>query len=215
MLSTLSLIEQTRVIAIVRLEEYDQALEIAQALVAGGIRVIEFTLTGMGVPAAIGSTRAALGDAALIGAGTVLTTRDVEEVTAAGAQFVVTPVLNTRVIEACHGQEVPIICGAFTPSEIQAAHEAGADLTKVFPVRAFGPQYIRDVLAPLPHVRLVPTGGVDGQNVRAYLKAGAVAVGIGGNLVSAHAVARRDWTSITRQAQIYIQASALEDNAGE
>ncbi len=199
-------IERTRLIAIVRLEQYDRALEVAQALVEGGIRAIEFTLTGLGVTAAIARTRAALGETACIGAGTVLSPQAVQEVAAAGAQFEVTPVLNTKVIDACHTYHLPIICGALTPTEIQTAHEAGAELIKVFPVRQLGPQYISDVLAPLPQVRLVPTGGVTPQNAGAYLKAGAVAVGIGGNLVSAHAVASSDWTQITHQARTCIQA---------
>ena len=217
MLSTLSLIEQTHLIAIVRMAQYDQALEVAQALVAGGIRVIEFTLTGVGATAAIASTCAALRETALIGAGTVLTPCDVQEVAAAGAKFVVTPVLNTQVIEACQRQHTPIVCGALTPSEIQTAHEAGAELIKVFPARQFGPQYLRDVLAPLPHARLVPTGGIDLQNAPAYLEAGAVAVGMGGNLVSAHAVATRDWAHITHQARACIQAitaATPEDSTG-
>ncbi|HEX6478289.1 MAG TPA: bifunctional 4-hydroxy-2-oxoglutarate aldolase/2-dehydro-3-deoxy-phosphogluconate aldolase [Ktedonobacteraceae bacterium] len=202
----LLLITHTRIIAIVRLENYDRAQEVAQALIAGGISAIEFTLTGKGAVTAIARTREAFGDAALIGAGTVLTTSDVQDVVSAGAQFVVTPVLNHKVIAACHHSNVPIVCGALTPTELQAAYEAGAEMLKVFPARQFGPQYIRDLLAPLPHMRLVPTGGVSPQNAAAYIKAGAVAVGMGGNLVSERAVASGDWMHITRQSQECIQA---------
>lgn len=151
---------RTHIIAIVRLENYDRAEEVAQSLIAGGISVIEFTLTGKGAVRAIARTRKALDGAALIGAGTVLTTSDVQDVVSAGAQFVVTPVLNHKVIAACHHSNVPIVCGALTPTELQAAYEAGAEMQKVFPARQFGPQYMRDLLAPLPHLRLVPTGGV-------------------------------------------------------
>jgi 2-dehydro-3-deoxyphosphogluconate aldolase / (4S)-4-hydroxy-2-oxoglutarate aldolase len=190
---------RTHIIAIVRLENYDRAEKVAQSLIAGGISVIEFTLTGKGAVRAIDG-------AALIGAGTVLTTGDVQDVVSAGAQFVVTPVLNHKVIAACHHSNVPIVCGALTPTELQAAYEAGAEMQKVFPARQFGPQYMRDLLAPLPHLRLVPTGGVSQQNAAAYIKAGAVAVGMGGNLVSEQAVASGDWMQITRQAQDCIQA---------
>ena len=199
-------ITHTRIIAIVRLENYDRAQEVARALIAGGISAIEFTLTGKGAVTAIARTREAFGDAALIGAGTVLTTSDVQDVVSAGAQFVVTPVLNHKVIAACHHSNVPIVCGALTPTELQTAYEAGAEMLKVFPARQFGPQYIRDLLVPLPHMRLVPTGGVSPQNAAAYIKAGAVAVGMGGNLVSERAVASGDWMHITRQAQECIQA---------
>jgi 2-dehydro-3-deoxyphosphogluconate aldolase/(4S)-4-hydroxy-2-oxoglutarate aldolase len=200
------MIARTRLMAIVRLEYYDRALEVAQALLAGGIPVIEFTLTGRGAAEAIATTRAALGDRALVGAGTVLHPGAVADVVSAGAQFVVTPVLRHTVIEACLARNVPIICGAFSPSEILEADEAGAAMVKVFPAREMGPQYVRDILAPLPHLRLVPTGGINLQNAGAYLQAGAVAVGIGGNLISEQAVAAGDWMQITRQAQEYVQA---------
>jgi 2-dehydro-3-deoxyphosphogluconate aldolase / (4S)-4-hydroxy-2-oxoglutarate aldolase len=202
----LTLIARTRLIAIVRLEHYGAALEVARALLAGGISVIEFTLTGRGATQAIASTRAALGDSALIGAGTVMNPDAVADVARAGAQFVVTPVLRHSVIEACLARDIPIICGALTPSEILEADEAGATMVKVFPARQVGPQYLRDILAPLPHLRLVPTGGINLQNAGAYLQAGAVAVGIGGNLISEQAVAAGDWAQMTRQAQEYVQA---------
>ncbi|HEY7126970.1 MAG TPA: bifunctional 4-hydroxy-2-oxoglutarate aldolase/2-dehydro-3-deoxy-phosphogluconate aldolase [Ktedonobacterales bacterium] len=210
--SDLALLTRTRLVAIVRLEHYERALEVAQALLAGGISVIEFTLTGRGATEAIASTRAALGDAALIGAGTVLKPGDVTDVVSAGAQFVVTPVLRHSVIEACLTRNIPIICGALTPTEIVEADEAGAALVKVFPARQVGPQYLRDLLAPLPHLRLVPTGGVTLQNASAYLQAGAVAVGVGGNLISEQAVAAREWAQITRQAQEYVQAIQTAQN---
>jgi 2-dehydro-3-deoxyphosphogluconate aldolase/(4S)-4-hydroxy-2-oxoglutarate aldolase len=202
-------IERTRIVAIVRLADYARALEVARALIAGGIPVIEFTLTGRGAVEAIARTRAELGASALIGAGTVLKTSEVEAVAAAGAQFVVTPVLSQPVIAACHSHQVPIICGALTPTEIQTAYEAGAEMIKVFPARLVGPQYLRDILAPLPHLRLVPTGGISVRNAADYLKAGAVAVGMGGNLVSEQAVAASDWERITQQARECVNALCI------
>ncbi len=118
----------------------------------------------------------------------------------------VTPALRPTVIATCRGRGTPILCGAFTPSEALEAHEAGADMVKIFPARLGGPQYIRDILAPLPFLKLVPTGGVGPENARAYLDAGAAAVGIGGNLVSAAAVAAGDWAKITAVARACVEA---------
>lgn len=193
------------IIAVVRLEQYDQAVAVAEALLEGGILAIEFTLTGAGAAEAISATRAALGDAAQIGVGTVLTPEAAETAIDAGAQFVVTPVVRPAVIAACRTRDVPILCGALTPTEVLTAHEAGADMIKIFPARAVGPQYLRDLLAPLPGLHLVPTGGIDASNARAYLDAGAVAVGIGGSLVSASAVASGDWKQITSAARACVE----------
>jgi 2-dehydro-3-deoxyphosphogluconate aldolase/(4S)-4-hydroxy-2-oxoglutarate aldolase len=195
-----------RVVAIVRLERYDRALEVAKALLAGGITAVEFTLTGEGANDAVVSVRAALGDAAQIGVGTVLSPAAAETAIAAGAQFVVTPVMRQEVIATCRARGVPILCGALTPTEALAAHEAGAEMVKIFPARFGGPAYIRDILAPLPQLRLVPTGGVGAENARAYLDAGAAAVGVGGNLVSAAAVASGDWDRITNTAREIVEA---------
>jgi 2-dehydro-3-deoxyphosphogluconate aldolase/(4S)-4-hydroxy-2-oxoglutarate aldolase len=197
---------KTRVVAVVRLERYDQALAVAQALLEGGISVLEFTLTGAGALDAITSTRAALGDAAQIGVGTVLAAEAAEAAIAAGAQFAVTPAVRPAVVAACKARGVPCLCGALTPTEVLAAHEAGADMIKIFPARAVGPQYLRDLLAPLPGLLLVPTGGIDAANARAYLDAGATAVGIGGKLVAADAVARGDWARITAAARACVEA---------
>jgi 2-dehydro-3-deoxyphosphogluconate aldolase/(4S)-4-hydroxy-2-oxoglutarate aldolase len=207
MSTVLTEIARTRIIAIVRLAHYNRALEVAQALIAGGITTIEFTLTGSGALHAIAQTRAALGDSAVIGAGTVLTVEDVGAVAGAGAQFIVTPYMSPVVIENSHAHTIPIICGALTPTEMMQAHEAGADMIKVFPARQVGPQYVRDVLAPLPHLRLVPTGGVTAQNASAYLQAGSVAVGIGGNLVSEQAVSAGAWEQITRLARECVEST--------
>src|SRR5689334_20503822 len=202
----LDAIAAARIVAIVRLERYDRAVEIARALYAGGITAIEFTLTGSGAHAAIGACRAALGDAAQIGVGSVLSPSAADAAIDAGAQFVVTPALRLDVISSCWARSAPILCGAFTPTEALAAHEAGASMVKIFPARLGGPQYIRDILAPLPQLRLVPTGGVSAENARAYLDAGATAVGIGGNLVSAAAVAEGDWGRIEAAARACVEA---------
>lgn len=195
-----------RIVAIVRLERYDQAVQVAEALLAGGISVIEFTLTGSGALDAIAETRKALDTAAQIGVGTVLSPDAADAAINAGAQFVVTPAVRPTVIAACRAQRVPVLSGALTPTEVLAAHEAGADAIKIFPARAVGPQYLRDLLAPLPGLALVPTGGIDAGNARAYLDAGAAAVGIGGSLVSTQAVNQKDWLQITASARACVEA---------
>ena len=206
MSAVLDAILRNRIVAIVRLERYDRAVDIARALLEGGISAIEFTLTGAGAYDAINTARAALGDAAQVGVGTVLTVQSAEASIAAGAEFVVTPTLSQSVIAACRSHTTPILCGALTPTEALAAHEAGADMVKLFPARLGGPQYVRDILAPLPFLRIVPTGGVGVENARAYLEAGAVAVGIGGSLISAQAVAQGDWGRITAGARAVVEA---------
>jgi 2-dehydro-3-deoxyphosphogluconate aldolase/(4S)-4-hydroxy-2-oxoglutarate aldolase len=206
MSTVIDAILETRIVAIVRLERYDRAVEIARALLAGGISVVEFTLTGAGAYDAIAATRAALGDAVQIGVGTVL---NVDAATAsidAGAQFVVTPTTSPAVIRACVARGTPILSGALTPTEALTAHEAGAAMVKLFPARFGGPQYLRDILAPLPFLQIVPTGGVSAENARAYIDAGAVAVGIGGSLITAQAVAQADWGRITAGARSVVEA---------
>jgi 2-dehydro-3-deoxyphosphogluconate aldolase/(4S)-4-hydroxy-2-oxoglutarate aldolase len=138
--------------------------------------------------------------------GTVLNVEAAEAAIGAGAQFVVTPTMSPAVIRACVAHGTPILSGALTPTEALAAHEAGADMVKLFPARFGGPQYLRDILAPLPFLRIVPTGGVGAENARAYLDAGAVAVGVGGSLISAQAVAQADWGTITAGARAVVQA---------
>jgi 2-dehydro-3-deoxyphosphogluconate aldolase / (4S)-4-hydroxy-2-oxoglutarate aldolase len=206
MTTILDAIIAARIVAIVRLERYDRAVDLGRALVAGGITALEFTLTGAGAHAAIAACREALADAAQVGVGTVLAPGDATAAIDAGAQFVVTPALRPAVIAACRERGTPILCGALTPSEALEAHEAGADMVKIFPARLGGPKYISDILAPLPFLKLVPTGGVGVENVRAYLDAGAAAVGIGGNLVSAAAVAAGEWGKITAVARACVEA---------
>lgn len=205
----MSAIEQiltTKIVAIVRLEDYSGAVEVARALAAGGVTVLEFTLTGQGAMEAVSATRSALGEAVCVGVGTVLKPEDAEAAIDAGAQFAVTPTVRRGVIEVCIKRHTPVACGGLTPTELLEAHEAGAGMVKVFPARLGGPKFIKDVLAPLPFLKLVPTGGVGPENARDYLSAGAVAVGIGGNLVSNKLVAAGAFDQITETARTCAQA---------
>ena len=200
-----------KIVAVVRLNNYTRAVDVAQALVAGGIPILEFTLTGKGALEAIRATRLALGDQACVGVGTVLKPEDAQAAIELGAQFVVTPVLRHKVIAACLKRQTLILCGAFSPTEILDAYEAGAELIKVFPAQNGGPKYIKAVLAPMPFLKLVPTGGVNPENAREYLAAGAVAVGIGGNLVSNTLVEAGAFDQITATAQACVKAVNRQD----
>ena len=205
-MSAIQQILDQKVVAVVRLNDYSKAVEVARALVAGGVAVLEFTLTGQGAFEAITVTRKALGDAACVGVGTVLTSTDAEAAIDSGAQFVVTPALRRQVIATCIKRGTLILCGGFTPTELLEAHEAGAEMVKVFPAQMGGPKFIKDVLAPMPFLKLVPTGGVSPETARDYLTAGAVAVGIGGNLVSDKLVTAGAFEEITARARACMDA---------
>jgi 2-dehydro-3-deoxyphosphogluconate aldolase/(4S)-4-hydroxy-2-oxoglutarate aldolase len=205
-MSTKDLILARRIVAIIRLDDYDQAVEVARALLAGGVPVMEFTLTGAGALEAITATRQALGNAVCVGVGSVLLAEQAVAAINAGAQFIVTPALRRPVIAACVNRGVPSLCGGVTPTELLDAYESGSELVKLFPARLGGPAYVKDVLAPLPFLKLVPTGGVGAENARAYLDAGAAALGIGGNLVPKAAVASGDFAQITAVARACVAA---------
>jgi 2-dehydro-3-deoxyphosphogluconate aldolase/(4S)-4-hydroxy-2-oxoglutarate aldolase len=202
-----------KIVAVVRLDDFSRAVEVAQALVAGGVGVLEFTLTGHGALQAITDTRLALGDTACVGVGTVLKSEDAEAAIDAGAQFAVTPALRKQVIATCVRRQTLILCGGFSPTELLEAYEAGAELVKVFPAQVGGAKFIKDVLAPMPFLKLVPTGGVGPENVREYLAAGAVAVGIGGNLVSNKLVAAGSFEQITATARACVLAIHATHNS--
>jgi len=205
----MSVIEQIlskKIIAVVRLDDYTGAIDVARALVAGGITVLEFTLTGQGAIEAVSATRKAMGDAVCVGVGTVLKAEDADAAINAGAQFAVTPAVLRQVIATCVKRQTLVLGGGFTPTELLEAHESGAELVKVFPARLGGPKFIKDVLAPLPFLKLVPTGGVGPENARDYLEAGAVAVGIGGNLVSNKLVAAEAFDQITATARACVES---------
>lgn len=205
---TLSPIEEDGVIAVVRLDDLSRAASLTEALVAGGVRAVEFTFTNRAAAAAITAAREALGDRALIGAGSVLDAETARIAILAGAAFVVTPTVSLPVIEMCNRYGVATTIGALTPTEILAAWQAGATYVKVFPASLGGPGYLRDVRGPLPQVKLVPTGGVDVANAGHFIRAGAAAVALGSNLVDAGSVASEEWDTITVRARAVAAAVA-------
>lgn len=198
-----------KVVAVVRLDSGEQLIHVAEALKAGGLTAIEFTMSTPGALEMIKQAAAHLGEDVLMGAGTVLDPETARAAILAGAEFIVTPTLNLATIALSKRYSKPIISGAFTPTEILTAWESGADLVKVFPASVGGPKYIKAVLAPLPQVRLVPTGGVSTENAAEYMNAGATALGIGGNLVNKNAVTRGEWETITGEAQQLMAAVGL------
>lgn len=195
------------VIAVVRALRSEQVIPLSEALVEGGIIAIEITLT---TPEAIESIRAAgrhLGRRALIGVGTVLKPFDCQQALDAGAQFVVTPIYRPEFVALAHRANKPVMLGGYTPTEAQLAHEAGADFVKIFPADGLGPAYIKALRAPLPHLRIVPTGGVDLKTLGEFFKAGCVAVGAGSSLISREILDKDDWSTLTRRAMAFVEAA--------
>ena len=203
-MTALDIIAKNRIVAIVRLDDLSTAKNITDALTAGGIRAIEFTLTNQAAVPTIAEIVKQVDDSVAIGAGSVITVEQVRAVAAAGAQFVVSPVTKRDVIDACLTLDLPTMPGAFTPSEIQQAWEWGASVVKVFPANHLGKRYIKDVMAPLPHLRLMPTGGVKADNLRDFLENGAFALGVGSALINKEAVAGREWKKLEAKARRYV-----------
>lgn len=202
---TVSAILRERVIAIVRLGGAERVVPVVAAIHEGGVRCVEVSLTTPGALDAIAEAGERL-PGALIGAGTVCTPAEAEACVRAGARFLVTPVTLPELVEAAHGLGVPIAMGAFSPTEIHLAHRAGADLVKLFPASSLEPGYLRAVRAPFPDLRLVPTGGVDVRNAREWLAAGAAALGIGGGLTDAGAIAAGRYHELTEHARLLMRS---------
>jgi len=194
------------VVAIVRFHHSQELVGAAQAIKAGGVDVIEFTMTTPNALRMIEASAKEFGEEVLLGAGTVLDPETARAAILSGARFIVSPTLNPKLIELCHRYSAIVVPGALTPTEILTAWELGADLVKVFPAAAMGPGYIKDILAPLPQVKLLPTGGVSLDNVAQFIKAGATAVAAGGSLVDKSAVAERDFARLTDTARKFVTA---------
>ena len=194
-------IEALGAVAVIRSKDSGKLRAIVHALTEGGVKAIEVTMT---VPNAVGLIRElapALPDGCILGAGTVIDGETARAVIDAGASFVVGPVFRPELIRICHERDVAIAPGCFSPTEILSAYEAGADIVKVFPATSLGPQFIRDVRAPLPALKLMPTGGVSLDNAGDWLRAGAVAVGVGSALVDGRAVDENRFDLITANAR--------------
>jgi 2-dehydro-3-deoxyphosphogluconate aldolase/(4S)-4-hydroxy-2-oxoglutarate aldolase len=202
----LSTIAESGVVAVIRAPSKDLLLDIAAALWAGGVPAIEVTMTTPNAIEGIRMLTEKLGTKAVIGVGTVLDAATCKEAIEAGAEFVVSPAFDPEIVATTRRLGKISIPGAFTVTEILRAWNAGADVVKVFPSTAVGPGYFKDVLAPLPQLKLTPTGGVDVQNAPEWIKAGAVFVGAGSALVSKDAMKNKDWPAITQNAKAFVDA---------
>jgi len=193
------------IVAVIRTPTFELVHPVCEALVDGGVVALEITLTVPEALRALCEVQERFGARVLLGAGTVLNGQQCREVIHAGAQFVVSPIAKPEIVAAAHALEKPVMLGAYTPTEAQLGHEAGADFIKIFPADKLGPGYIKNLRAPLPHLRIVPTGGVDLRTAPEFLKAGCAALGVGSSLLSAEILKTRNWPELTRLAGEFVR----------
>lgn len=205
-------IEDYGVVAVVRLDDLANAVPLTEALLAGGVRAVEFTFTNPRAGHAIEAVRAAVGDRGWIGAGTVLDSETARAAILAGAEYIVTPTYKQATVELCNRYGIPTVIGAFTATEMLTAWEAGATYIKVHPASLGGPKYFKDILGPLPQLKLIPSGGVTLENAADFIRAGAVGVALGGNLVDQATVNAGAWQTLTDRAKQVSESVAAARN---
>jgi 2-dehydro-3-deoxyphosphogluconate aldolase/(4S)-4-hydroxy-2-oxoglutarate aldolase len=197
-------VAQCGIIAVVRAQKAEHVLPLSEALVAGGVVIVEITMTTPNAIKCIEEVSRKLGARAVVGAGTVLDVATAREALAAGAQFVVSPIMRPELVAPCHAEDKPVMLGAYTPTEAQLAHEAGADFVKIFPSDGLGPNYIRAIRAPLPHLKIIPTGIATANLVPEFINAGCVAVGLGSILMTPGIMRDAHWAELTRVARGFV-----------
>ena len=202
---TLNIIRETGVIAIMRAKSSGQLIAAADAIKKGGVRAIEVTMTTPGALDVIAEAKAKYGSDVAFGAGTVLDPESGRAAILAGADFVVGPTLNLGLIALCNRYGIPVVPGCYTPTEILTGWEAGADLIKLFPASVGGPDLVKAILAPLPQVQIIPVGGVDLNTAAEFIRKGAVALGVGSDLVNQKLLDAGDMDELTRRAASYIE----------
>ena len=207
-LATLERLTTTGVVAVIRADSGEQLVNVCRALCAGGAAAWEITLTTPGALEAIAQASRTLGDEALVGAGSVLDAATARAAILAGARFIFSPVLNLEVIEMAHRDDCVAVPGALTPTGVLTAWSAGGDVVKVFPANHLGPQYFKDLHGPMPQVKLTPTGGVDLSTAGDWIRAGAVAVGVGSALVKKDLIAGARWDELSALARQFVDAVA-------
>jgi 2-dehydro-3-deoxyphosphogluconate aldolase/(4S)-4-hydroxy-2-oxoglutarate aldolase len=203
---TVGRVEACGVVAVIRLQDSSKLRAVIDALAAGGVKALEVTMTVPRAIELIGEIAPTLPPDFVIGAGTVVDPDTAHADILAGARFIVGPVLRPAVIDVCHRYDVAVMPGCFSPTEILTAWEAGADVVKVFPATALGPSYFKDIRGPLPQLKLMPTGGVSLENAGDWIRAGAVAIGVGTALVDAKMVAAGDFAAISDRAARFVEA---------
>jgi len=190
-----------KAVAVLRVKEENKLQSVIEAIYAGGISVAEITMTVPNAIQLIEKMNQKLDKNIIIGVGSVLNSSIAEDAINAGAKYVVSPILKKEIIDTSHKYNVPVMPGCFTPTEIQTAFEYGADIVKVFPADVVGMEFFKAILAPMPHLKLMPTGGVSLTNAGEWLKAGACAVGIGSALLDKKAIQESNYSILTENAK--------------
>lgn len=199
-------IGEVGLVPVVRARSADEAMKVVDAICAGGVPILEITMTVPGAIAVMEQVSRRFSSDVVLGAGTVLDPETARACILAGARFVVSPALNTKTIEMCRCYSIAVVPGALTPTEVVAAWTAGADVVKVFPCGAVGgASYIKSLKAPLPHVELIPTGGVSVKTAADFIRAGALALGVGADLVDTKAVREGNAKLVTEKAREYLR----------
>lgn len=193
-------------IAVIRLKEADKLKKVIEALALGGVSVAEVTMTVPNAIALIKQITQELNDQIIVGVGSVLNAETAIQAIEAGAKYVVSPIFKKEIIDAAHKYDVPAMPGCFTPTEVLTAYEYGADVVKVFPADVLGMAFFKGILAPMPHLKLMPTGGVSLTNAGDWIKAGAVAVGIGSALLDKEAIDSGNYSKLTENAKLITQS---------
>lgn len=201
----LNLIRETGIIAIMRAQSSDQLIGAADAIKSGGVRVIEVTMTTPGALSVIEQATNKYGHDVLFGAGTVLDAATARAAILAGAGFVVAPTLDLETVALCNRYSIPVIPGCFTPTELLTAWQAGADMLKLFPASFGGPDQVKAILAPLPHLELVPVGGVNLNTAAEFISKGAAALGVGSSLINQALLDRGDLSELTKRAAAFVE----------
>lgn len=199
-------LEQEGIVAIIRMEDAEKVKKVVEAIFNGGMRAIEITMNVKGALNIIKEVRGYFGDKILLGVGTVLDTHTIHQAVDAGAMYIVSPILKKEMIEAAHNRGVPIFPGTMTPTEMQQAHEWGADFIKVFPAAVFDMNFIKLIKAPLPHLKLVPVGGITPENVKDWFDSGAALLGVGSAVLDKEAIDREDYHIIIEKARQFRRA---------
>lgn len=203
--SNLERVHQTGIVAVIRSASGERLVDVAEALLAGGVDVMEVTFTVPHAQEVLARVAERLGSKILLGAGTVLDPETARIALLSGAEFIVSPTVNLDVIRLCRRYDKLVMPGAFTPTEVLSAWEAGADIVKIFPSEVTGPTYLKALSGPLPQIRMMPTGGVNLDSAAAFLRAGAFALGVGGSLVDPKAVAAGDLSKIETLARQFVE----------
>lgn len=196
-----SKIIELKAVAVIRMDDPSKLIKVAEAIYEGGVRAIEITMT---VPNAIETIALAskeIGNKVLIGVGSIINAEMTQKAIDAGAQYVVSPIFKKEIVETSHENEIPAMPGAFSPTEAQLAYEAGADIIKIFPADVLGMAFIKGIKAPLPHLKIMPTGGVSLTNAGDWIKAGACAVGVGSALLDKEAIDKGNYSILTENAK--------------